>query len=96
MLELGLLKQEETITLLCDNQSSIKLVNNQSFIQSQKHMEIQHQFIREKVEDGSINVEYIPTSQQLADIFTKPRGRTRFKTLGSAISVISIDNLSRE
>lgn len=59
-------------------------------------MKIQHQFIREKVEDGSINVEYIPTSQQLADIFTKPLGRTRFETLRSAISVISIDHLSRE
>jgi hypothetical protein len=34
MLELGLLKQEETITLLCDNHS-IKLVNNQSFTQNQ-------------------------------------------------------------
>jgi hypothetical protein len=59
-------------------------------------MDIQHYFIREKVEDGSINVEYIPTSQQLADIFTKPLGRTRFETLRSAISVISIDHLSRE
>lgn len=59
-------------------------------------MEIQHHFIREKVEDGSINVEYIPTSQQVADIFTKPLGRTRFETLRSAIGEISIDNLSRE
>jgi len=59
-------------------------------------MEIQHHFIREKVEDGSINVEYIPTSQQVADIFTKPLGRTIFETLRSAIGVISIDNLSRE
>jgi len=37
-----------------------------------KHIEIQHDFIREAAKAGAIQVEYTPTNDQLADFLTKP------------------------
>jgi hypothetical protein len=37
-----------------------------------KHIEIRHHFIRDHVQKGDCVLEFIDTSKQLADIFTKP------------------------
>ena len=37
-----------------------------------KHMEIDCHYIRDKVSYGSIAPQYVPSKEQLADIFTKP------------------------
>jgi len=39
--------------------------------QTAKHIHIKHHFIREKVNDGNIVVNYISTEKMLADMFTK-------------------------
>jgi hypothetical protein len=36
-----------------------------------KHVEVDKHFIKEKIERGQICITYIPTTEQLADIFTK-------------------------
>jgi hypothetical protein len=37
-----------------------------------RHVESRHQFLRDHVEKGDIEMSYIDTKRQLADIFTKP------------------------
>lgn len=37
-----------------------------------KHVHVKHHFVREKVEDGDIELRYIPTAEMLADAMTKP------------------------
>jgi hypothetical protein len=44
-----------------DNQNSIKLSNNLMFHMRTKHVEIQHQFMSEKIMFGEINVKHIAT-----------------------------------
>jgi hypothetical protein len=39
---------------------------------------LQYHFIREAVEDGKIEVKYIPTDNNVSDIFTKPLPRPKF------------------
>ena len=46
-----------------------------------KHIDIQYHFMREKIESGEIALEYCPTVDQLADLFTKPLPKVRFENL---------------
>ena len=58
------------VTLFCDNQSSIQLAHNPIQHERTKHIAIDCHFTREKVLEVLIHLIYLPTSQQLADIFT--------------------------
>jgi hypothetical protein len=57
--------------LYIDNQSTIALTRNPEFHAHTKHIEVRHHFVREKLEDGIIDLHYCPTADQLADIFMK-------------------------
>ncbi|XP_057775493.1 uncharacterized protein LOC130994468 [Salvia miltiorrhiza] len=46
-----------------------------------KHIEIHHHFIRELVEEKTLNLEFLPTERQIADILTKPLDAERFEKL---------------
>lgn len=46
-----------------------------------KHIEIDHHFVREKVAFGSLVTWFVPSHQQVADIFTKPLPRDVFTRL---------------
>ena len=54
-----------------DNQSCIALAKNPEFHARSKHIDIQYHFIREKVEEGMVHLEYCPTQKMVADILTK-------------------------
>lgn len=46
-----------------------------------KHIEIDVHFVREKVQAGVINIGYVPSLDQVADIFTKALPEFRFQSL---------------
>ncbi len=70
-IELGLHKFAPT-TIWCDNQSAIKLVKNPIFHARMKHIELHHHYICERIEARQIDVTYISTNEQEANIMTKP------------------------
>ena len=74
--------------LLCDNQSAIRLVRNPEHHQRTKHIAVRYHFIREKQAAGDINVSYVNTRDQLADIFTKPLEPSRFVIIRKLIGVV--------
>ncbi|GKE80356.1 hypothetical protein Tco_1550356 [Tanacetum coccineum] len=51
------------------------------FHSQSKHIDIQHHFIREQVEKGVVELYFVATDYQLADIFTKALPRERFEFL---------------
>src|SRR5882757_2639631 len=59
--------------------ASIALAKDNKFHVRTKHIDIRYHFIREAVEDGSINMQYIPTNDNIADIFTKPLAKAKFE-----------------
>ncbi|GKD55670.1 hypothetical protein Tco_1289057 [Tanacetum coccineum] len=69
------------IPLYFDNQSSIALYCNNVQHSWSKHIDIRHHFIREQVEKGVVELYFVTTNYQLADIFTKALPRERFKFL---------------
>ena len=58
--------------LLCDNQSTLALVQSESVSLCSKHINIRYHFIREHVSDGTFATTWIPTEDMTADILTKP------------------------
>nr|GEU60990.1 hypothetical protein [Tanacetum cinerariifolium] len=67
------------IPLYYDNRSAIALCcNNVQHFRS-KHIDIRHYFIREQVERGVVELYFVTTDYQLADIFTKALPRQRFE-----------------
>ncbi|GJS46200.1 retrovirus-related pol polyprotein from transposon TNT 1-94 [Tanacetum coccineum] len=69
------------IPMYYDNKSAIALCCNNDQHSRSKHMNIKFYFIKEHVENGVIEVYFINTEYQLADIFTKALGRERIEFL---------------
>ncbi|GJT54052.1 hypothetical protein Tco_0989106 [Tanacetum coccineum] len=67
------------IPLYCDNKSAIALCCNNVQHSRSKHIDIRHHFIREQVEKGVVELYFMWTEYQLADIFTKALPRERFE-----------------
>ena len=81
------------LAFFCDNQSAIKLAKNPVFHARTKHIEIHHHFVRERVLRGEIDLHYISTDSQPADIFTKPLSRTKFELHRSALGIICLSSV---
>jgi hypothetical protein len=77
----------ERVPLICDNTSAISIAKNSVFHKRMRHLEKRHHFLRDHIEMGDIEMRYIDTERQLADIFTKPLDASRFAALQGEISV---------
>ena len=75
------------IFLWVNNQSAIALAENPIFHACSKHIEVHHHWVREKIEDGTIKLEYIPMANQIADIFTKPLNSEKFRKFRNALGL---------
>ncbi|GJR59702.1 putative ribonuclease H-like domain-containing protein [Tanacetum coccineum] len=69
------------IPLYCDNKSAIALCCNNVQHSRSKHIDIRHHFIREQVENRVVELYFVETNYQLADILTKALPRERFEFL---------------
>jgi len=57
----------------CDNQSAItNITSNKPFSEKLKHAAIQFHFIRQHIQNNNIQVKYVASEDNLADILTKP------------------------
>ncbi|KAD5508938.1 hypothetical protein E3N88_16641 [Mikania micrantha] len=85
--ELGIVSTV-TPTLWCDNLGATYLSANPVFHARTKHVECDYHFVREKVSKGKLQVKFISTHDQLADVFTKPLPTQRFLMLRSKLQVV--------
>nr|GEV10187.1 retrovirus-related Pol polyprotein from transposon TNT 1-94 [Tanacetum cinerariifolium] len=69
------------IPMYCDNKSAIALCCNNVQHSRSKHIDIKYHFIKEQVENGVIELYFVNTEYQLADLFTKTPGRDRIEFL---------------
>lgn len=79
---------EEGTLIMNDNQGAIALAKNPVHHSRTKHIDVQHHFIRERLERGDICLEYCPTEDMVADILTKALARDRHERLIAIMGLI--------
>jgi hypothetical protein len=78
----------DPIAIHCDNTSAIS-VSKSIFLHSKtKHIPIKYHFLREKVTNIVVQLHYIPSIEQIVDIFNKPLTATPFGYLRQKLGVI--------
>ena len=80
------------ISIFCDNTSAIAISNNPVQHSKTKHIDIRYHFIREHVMNGTVELHFVPTEQQLADIFTKPLDEFTFSILVCELGMLNSTN----
>ena len=71
--------EDDPIRLLGDNKGSLDLTKNPEHHQRTKHIDIQYHYIREVVADHAVDIVFVPTEDQAADILTKPLTKHAFE-----------------
>ncbi|KAH9682249.1 hypothetical protein KPL71_027276 [Citrus sinensis] len=74
--ELG--HKQQKIPVYCDSQSALHIARNPAFHSRTKHLGVQYHFVREVMEDGSVDLQKIHTKENLADVLTKPINADKF------------------
>ena len=85
--------QHTPTPLFGDNHSAIRLVKNPEYHKRTNHIDIQYHFICEKFEGGEIDISYISTYQQLADIMTKALPRDRFERFRNSLPMATLTDV---
>ena len=80
----------DSSTLFCDNKSALMLASDSVLHERTKHIEVDVHFIREKVRSGIIVPEFVPSTDQTADMFTKSVGPSLLKSSLVKLGLIDI------
>ncbi|KAI3718160.1 hypothetical protein L6452_19014 [Arctium lappa] len=83
--------QYDRIPILCDSKSAIAISANPVQHSKTKHIDVRYHFLKDHVEKGKIEMYFVPTELQLADIFTKALDELRASDLVSDIYIRASD-----
>jgi hypothetical protein len=75
------------LNLMVDNQSAVVLISQHTAGQSgrTKHIDVQYHFVRDRFQRGDVTVQFVPTADQHADVFTKQLAGPEFRKHRSII-----------
>lgn len=79
----------ENYVLYVDNMSAIKLICNPEFHQRTKHIDVKYKYVRDSFQNKEIDVQYVKSEEQIADICTKALPRLRYVYLRSKLGLKS-------
>jgi histone deacetylase 1/2 len=89
----GLLKElgvylRRAPTLWCDNLGATYLAVNLVFHARTKHIEVDYHFVRERVVRKALDIKFISTHDQLADVLTKPLSSSLFVQFRANLNLV--------
>ena len=74
-------KQPGTTVIYCDNMSTIKLSKNPVLHGRSKHIDVRFHFLRDFCKEGTIELNFCRSDEQITDLFTKPLKQSLFEKL---------------
>ncbi len=78
LFELGF-PQDSATTIFEDNKGCIAISGNDRTDTRSKHIDVKYHFVRQMIKSNQIQVEYLPTEEMIADMFTKPTSTMAFQ-----------------
>jgi len=87
--------EEKSATVInCDNSSTIQLSKHPVLHGKSKHIEVRFHYLRDLVNGDVVKLEYCPTEDQVADIFTKPLKLEQFEKLRALLGMVNMSEVS--
>jgi hypothetical protein len=77
-----------TLTIFSDNQATVSIAHHLDHHARTKHIDITHHFLRDLVQNGMLNLVYINTQVNLADVFTKSLPKAVHQDLTYEIGIL--------
>ncbi|CAH1450223.1 unnamed protein product [Lactuca virosa] len=81
------------IPLYCDSESAIRICHNPVQHSKTKHIALRYHFIKDHVEDGNVEVHFVRSSDQLADIFTKALPEASFNKILQGLGMMEAESV---
>ena len=88
-------KQKGATIIFCDNNSAIKLSKNPVLHGRRKNIDVKYYFLRDLNNEGTVDLRYCRSADQLADIFTKPLRSLPFKKLRRLMGINTMEEFKK-
>ncbi|XP_048447466.1 secreted RxLR effector protein 161-like [Pyrus x bretschneideri] len=89
-------QQHEPIVIYCDNSSAIKLSKNPVLHGRSKHIDVRYHFLRDLTNEGTIDLVYYRSEDQVADIMTKPLKLDALRSCVVYLECVHLNILSKK
>ncbi|MCO5549288.1 hypothetical protein L7F22_002756 [Adiantum nelumboides] len=80
--------QDTANTIYTDSQSALAIARNPNFQAHTKHIEVHYHYVRERFSAGEISLAYVPTQNNLANLFTKALSREKLEAFHKALGLL--------
>ena len=77
--ELQIMQLNQPLLIFCDNKGAIDLSQHSRFSGRTKHINVRHHFVKEKIDNHEIKVEFLASTHMLADSLTKAAKSPKLK-----------------
>ena len=85
------LEVSEPTMIYCDNLTNIQLAKNPVFHSRKKHIEVHYHFVCEWLLSSEVELVYVLTDRQTADIFTKPLNLDKLRYFSSMLGLQTLN-----
>ena len=86
------IKYAEPIPLHCDSTSTISISKNPVLHSKTKHIPLRYHFLKDHIANKVVQLQYVPSTEQIVDIFTKPLPKKQFEYICHKLGVIHFFN----